>query len=102
MLDRQRTVLRAPFDARVNEKNVDVGQVVSTQSVLATLIASDEVWIEATLPVEQLRWIDVPSSGDTKSVNAGSSVVVRQRLTGELGTVRRGQVLGLLPGLQDK
>jgi multidrug efflux pump subunit AcrA (membrane-fusion protein) len=94
----QRTVLRAPFDARVSDKKVDVGQVVSTQSVLASLVASDEVWIEATLPVEQLRWIDVPGPRS----GAGAAVVVRQKLGGSLETVRRGQVLGLLPGLLEQ
>lgn len=98
LLARQRTVLRAPFQARVSEKAVDVGQVVTTQSVLATLVASDEVWVEATLPVEQLRWIDVPGASGRK----GAPVVVRQKLAGAFETVRRGEVLGLLPGLQDQ
>ena len=98
LLARQRTTLTAPFDARVSDKGVDVGQVVTTQSVLATLVASDEVWIEATLPVEQLRWIDIPRPGGGK----GAPVVVRQKLAGPAETVRRGEVLGLLPGLQDQ
>jgi len=98
LLARQRTELRAPFDARVSEKNVDVGQVVSTQSVLVTVVASDEVWVEATLPVEQLRWIDIPGASGA----AGAPVVVRQKLTDSVETVRRGQVLGLLPGLLEQ
>jgi len=95
LLARGRTVVRAPFDARVSEKSVDIGQVVSTQSILATLVASDEVWVEAALPLEQLRWIDVPGVAG----GAASPVVVRHKLNGSMDTIRRGQVLGLLPGL---
>lgn len=97
LLARRRTVLRAPFDARVSEKSVDVGQVVSTQSVLATLVASDEVWVETTLPVEQLQWIDLPDASGA----GGSPALVRQKLGRGVEAARPGVVLGLLPGLQN-
>ncbi len=99
-LDLGRATLRAPFDARVSDRQVDVGQVVTTQSVLATLVASDEVWIEATLPVEQLRWLDLPREGE--DAGARAAAVVRQQLAGGQEVVRQGRVLGLLPGLQDQ
>jgi RND family efflux transporter MFP subunit len=97
-LDRNRTVLRAPFDARVVQKNIDKGQVVSTQTVVAVLIDAHEVWVEATLPLDRLQWIDVPGTNSEK----GSPVTVRQRIKGSKDIVRSGEVLRLLPGLDEK
>ena len=51
----------------------------------------------ATLRVDQLRWIDVPGPDG----GPGASVVVRQKLTGSREAIRRGRVLGLLPGLAE-
>ncbi len=97
-LDRDRTVLRAPFDARITHKSIDKGQVVSTQTVVAILIDAHEVWVEATLPLDRLQWIDVPGMNSDK----GSPVTVRQRIKGSRGVVRDGTVLRLLPGLDEK
>lgn len=97
-LARSRTVIRAPFEALVRDKSVDVGQIVSTQSVIATLVASDEAWVEATLPVERLRWIDVPGvNGET-----GAPAIIRQKLSENTEIIRQGRVLRLLPGIQEK
>lgn len=96
-LARSRTTLRAPFDARVQDKAVDVGQVVSPQSVVATLVASDRAWVEAALPTEQLRWIDVPGL----NAERGAEVRVTQKLAGDIEVVRRGGVVGLLPSLHE-
>lgn len=97
-LDRNRTVWRAPFDVRVVEENIDPGQVISTQSQVALLIDAHEAWIEATLPVDQLEWIDIPSVNRDE----GSPVVVRQKVKGGREARRPGRVLRLLPGLEDK
>lgn len=92
-LARSRTVVRAPFDARVSAEFVDIGQVVSGQSVMTTLVASDKAWVQATLPVERLQWIDIPGL----NADTGSSVVVRQKLAGNKEIIRRGKVLRFLP-----
>lgn len=96
-LNRRRTVLRAPFDVRVVEENIDTGQVVSTQSQVAVLVDAHEAWIEATLPVDRLEWIDIP----TVDSEEGSKVVVTQRVKGGREARRPGRVLRLLPGLED-
>ncbi|MFH1810611.1 MAG: efflux RND transporter periplasmic adaptor subunit, partial [Pseudomonadota bacterium] len=97
-LSLSRTMLRAPFDARVQERLVDVGQVVSPQSTLASLYSSNEAWAEAALPTEQLRWIDVPGL----NAEQGSVVRVSQKLTNSVEIVRSGRVLGLLPSLTER
>lgn len=97
-LARSRTIIRAPFDARVAEKSADVGLVVTPQSVLAVLIASSTAWVEASLPMEKLRWIDVPGQDGQQ----GAQVKVRQKLIGATEITRQGKVLGLLPGLHER
>jgi multidrug efflux pump subunit AcrA (membrane-fusion protein) len=97
-LARRRTALHAPFDARVQDKLVDVGQVVTPQSVLATVVSSSQAWVEAALPTEQLRWIEVPGLTGER----GAAVRVRQQLAGDVEIVRRGEVLGLLPSLHER
>lgn len=97
-LARRRCVVKAPFDAQVSEKSVDIGHVVSTQVPVAMLVASEVAWIEGTLPVESLRWIDIPGvNGGT-----GASVTIRQKLSSKTEIIRQGKVLRLLPDLQEQ
>ena len=52
-LDLERTRLRAPFDAVVLARDADIGQSVSSQSVIAVIADLSEFWIEAALPVDR-------------------------------------------------
>jgi RND family efflux transporter MFP subunit len=58
--DLARTSLRAPFDGRVRDESVDVGQFISRGAAVATLYAVD--WAEVRLPVpdEELAFLDLP------------------------------------------
>jgi RND family efflux transporter MFP subunit len=58
-LDLERTVLTAPFDALVLERQVDLGAHVGSQDPLATLAATDEYWIEAAVPMGRLFFLDL-------------------------------------------
>jgi RND family efflux transporter MFP subunit len=88
-----RTIIRAPFDSIVVNKAVDVGQVVSIQTVVATLIDSSSAWVEASVPIDNLRWIEIPG------VNAeeGSTVEIRQNTDLGNDSVRKARVLRVLP-----
>lgn len=55
--DLERSVIRAPFNALITDRFVDVGTNVSTSADLARLIGVDEYWVEVALPLSQLRWI---------------------------------------------
>lgn len=59
-LDLERTRIRAPYAGRVLEKTVDLGQVVSSGTVLATLYAVD--YVEVRLPIQSrdLTYIELP------------------------------------------
>ncbi len=59
-LDLSRTRIRAPFNAIVRTKHVDIGSQVSSQEKLAELVGTDEYWIQASIPVDRLDWIMIP------------------------------------------
>jgi RND family efflux transporter MFP subunit len=59
-LNLSRTRIRAPFNAIVRAKQVDIGSQVSAQEKLAELVGTDEYWIQASIPVDRLNWIMIP------------------------------------------
>jgi len=92
-LDLARTTIKAPFAAMIQTKSTDIGSAISRQKSLATLIGTDEFWIQASVPVDRLDWITIPTIETTQ----GASV----RITGG-GAVRQGRVVRLLPSLESK
>ena len=91
-LNLARTRITAPFNGIVASRQVNAGSQVTTATALAILVASDRYWVEATIPVVQLRWIAIPRN-DTET---GSLVHIGG------GTERQGRVLRLLPGLEEQ
>ncbi|BBO84201.1 RND superfamily efflux pump MFP component [Desulfosarcina ovata subsp. sediminis] len=63
MLDLNRTVVRAPFNAMIVERDVNVGTYVGEQESLATLVGTDTFWVEAVVSLEQLALIDLNHPG---------------------------------------
>jgi multidrug efflux pump subunit AcrA (membrane-fusion protein) len=63
-LDLARTQIRAPFNAIVKSKAVEVGSQVSAQEPLAELIGTDLYQVRASLPVDRLGWIRIPDWTD--------------------------------------
>lgn len=59
-LNRERSVIRAPFNAVVVSRMANVGMQVSPASTLALLAGTDTYWIEAPVPVSQLKWLNLP------------------------------------------
>ncbi len=96
----ERSRLSAPFNALVTEKNVDVGQHVNPGEPVATLIGTDEFWVEVSIPSQQIRWLDVPGVGATAAEDA-SSAQIRQRADGE-PIVREGYVKKLLGDVEPR
>ena len=67
-IDLERTRIIAPFNAIVRSKFVDVGSQVSTQEPLAELLGTDSYWVQASVPVDRLTWIQIPlQAGKTGS-----------------------------------
>ena len=91
-LDLLRTVLRAPFNCVVQRRQASVGQLVSPQSPVATLVATDRFLVQVSVPVEHLAWIAVPGLNGEE----GASAEVVQRVGGQATSSRVGRVLRLL------
>jgi RND family efflux transporter MFP subunit len=81
MLNLERTVLTAPFDGRVGEESVDVGQYVIPGQTLGSLYSIEAAEIVLPLEDEDLFWFDVP--GFTMDKGPGSAAVIRARVAGQ-------------------
>lgn len=84
-LNLSRTRIQAPFDALLTARNTDLGNVVSPQDSLATLVSTDTYWVDIEIPVHDLHWLDFPASAEEK----GSKAIIH---TGAKGDVREGDV----------
>jgi multidrug efflux pump subunit AcrA (membrane-fusion protein) len=89
-LNLARTEVRAPFNALVRARHVDLGAQVSPGRAIASLVGTDEYWIEVSVPVDELRWMRVPGLNSDE----GSTVrLVHERAWGpgasRIGRVRR-------------
>lgn len=94
-LSLQRTTVEAPFDAHVLARAVNVGSQVTAGSALGRLVGLETYWIEATVPVRELRWLAVPTDDE-----AGSPVSVRNRNAWSPDVTRTGQVARLIGELE--
>jgi len=88
-----KTTIAAPFNAFVRSENVDVGQLVSSGYQLATLVGTDAFWVQISVPVDKLAFIDFPE-GD----RPGSKAKVWMD-TGNGRVERHGEVIRLLGDL---
>lgn len=90
-LDLSRTTIKVPFNAIVRAESAEVGQLVNTQSRLATLVGTDVFWIQAAVPLKHLPDLQIPGFNATE----GSNVTVVQAF-GEKEVKRQGKVVRLL------
>ena len=91
-----RTVVKAPFDANVLRRHVNLGTYATTTTDLGTLVGTREYWVELVVPLAQLRWITIPqTSGQT-----GSTVRLYHDHVWGTGMFRTGQVIRLLTDLE--
>ncbi len=72
-LNLQRTRLKAPFNGRISQEQVDLGQYVRSGVSLGKLSGTDQAEIYAPLPYTELQWLTIPTAGRQQS---GSTVEV--------------------------
>jgi RND family efflux transporter MFP subunit len=90
-LDLARCDIFTPFNAIIQEKQVDFGATVTANSNLVSLIGTDEAWIEVKVWIDQLKWLTIPqTNGD-----AGSKVTIFNTLAWGADRFRSGRVLCL-------
>ena len=71
-LDAERSILRAPFNAVVASRDVELGQFVNRAQSVAVLFDADSVDVRVPLAIRQLGYLDVPMGfrGEFESVQA--------------------------------
>ena len=81
-LDFDRTQIRAPFDAVVASRDVELGQYVNRAQAVAVLFGAEEVEVRVPLAIRQLGFLNIPlgSRGELDS-----SVAPMATLTGFYG-----------------
>jgi len=90
----ERTELTVPFDAIVVWEGVEKGLLVGPQAAIATLVATEEFWVEAAIPVARLR--DVRFAVENAS---HPSRVTVSLATGGDATLREGVAIRALGNL---
>ena len=97
-VDLARTEIKAPFNAVVKSREVNVGTRASDATVLATLVDTDACWVEVSVPVSQLRWVRIPQTdGDP-----GALVKIYDSAAWGDGVFREGRVVRLEAGLEEQ
>lgn len=106
-LDLNRTTIKAPFNALMTDRQATLGDKITVGEVLGTFVSTDEYWIEISVPVSDLGWLDIPDrneeTGSPASVVLDGGRGEREgqllRLTGSLDTNSR--LATLLISVQD-
>lgn len=93
-LDLARTSVSSPINGVVQSEGLEVGQLVSNQSVAVTLVGSDVYWVQVSVPVDRLDWIDVPGLHGQKGSAARAILDLGARKVSW-----HGEVIRLLPEL---
>jgi RND family efflux transporter MFP subunit len=93
----KRTVIYAPFNAIVKEEFVDIGQTLTPQNQIVSLIGTDSAWIEIALPIDELRWLTLPD----KTGQGGSSATIKHQISESHVEVYSGKVIRLLGNIKE-
>ncbi len=80
----ERTAIRAPFNGRVREKAVDVGQFVSPGQNLGRVFATDVMEVSLPLTDQQLGQLGLPIAFAETAQAPGPAVVFRAEIGGEM------------------
>jgi RND family efflux transporter MFP subunit len=91
-LDLGRATITAPFDAHVLTRQVNQGSQVDVGTALGRLVGIDTYWVEATVPVDKLRWLEFADGAP----EAGSPVQIRNRTAWPEGVTRQGYLYKLV------
>ena len=76
-LNLARTAVTAPVDGLIAEAAVDLGDLVSTATLLGRLAGSENWWLRCALPVDEVRWIEFGRGNHASRVTASSSAGVQ-------------------------
>ena len=94
-LDLQRTVIRAPIDGVVTNRQVQVGQRISAGSPVMTIVPVGSVYVDANFKEGQLKKVRPGQSVELVSDLYGGDVVFHGRVAGFSGGT--GSAFALIP-----
>jgi len=100
-LNLERTHPASPFDAIVISRNANIGSWISTFSTgtpLVKLIGVKQFWIDVSLPVDKLRWINIPKSNSDK----GAMVRIAYETGWGKGIYRQGTIKRLKAAVESE
>lgn len=97
-LDLERTSVKAPFNAQILSRQVDVGSQVSPGDELARLVGIETYWVEAMVPQSRIQWIAFP---DDES-GEGAEVRVRNRSAWDAEDYRTGRLTKMVGALNEQ
>ena len=97
-LDLERTTIRAPFNAVVDTRHVNLGSQAAIGTPLATLVGTDAYWVEVSVPVDQLKWIRIPRTEG----EAGSPARITNEAAWGADVYRTGTVIRLRSALEEQ
>jgi len=87
-LNLQRTTLLAPYDLRIRNEQVDLGQFVRSGNKIATLTSSNKAEVIVSLPHDDLKWVTIPGPG-VRDAGSEGQITLRQ---GETDRVWQGRI----------
>ncbi len=88
--DLERAVIRAPFDGRVLQRSVSLGQSITSSSVLATIFNTDFVEVRLPIASRQLASLNLPESQDDPPVDVELSDAMNEEVT----ATWQGKIIG--------
>ena len=94
-LNLSRTVLRAPFDGVVAQRQVQLGQRVAIGTQLMTVVPIAQVYVNANFKEVQLRKVEVGQPAELTADRYGKGVVFHGRVEGLSGGT--GSAFALIP-----
>jgi RND family efflux transporter MFP subunit len=87
-LNLQRTEIRAPFNGRIRQESVDLGQYLRAGTAIGQLAGTDRAEILTPLPVDDLPWLKIPRTGSDLP-----GAAARVRLPGRADFSWQGQLV---------
>ncbi|MDF1615096.1 efflux RND transporter periplasmic adaptor subunit [Desulfurivibrio dismutans] len=64
-LDLERTSVHAPFNARIRQRQLEMGQFIQAGGNVATLTGTDQAEIVVPVPQAEVPWLELPRPGVT-------------------------------------
>lgn len=95
-LDLSRTEVMAPFNGMVIEESVEIGQLLDAGDDICRLVGTDTFWVQATLPMADLKRIRLPENGE----DGAHAEIHLDTGNGEIEPWE-GKVVRLLPNLEE-